>query len=62
MAIDKGIKRVPTQRTELVLEVLANAAEETDQMVGAGVLDLLGDGYGFLRTPGTFSTGHRAGA
>ncbi len=52
MAIDKGIKRVPTQRTELVLEVLANVAESTDQMVGAGILDLLGDGYGFLRAPG----------
>ena len=52
MAIDKGIKRVPTQRTELVLEVLASVAESTDQLVGAGVLDLLGDGYGFLRTPG----------
>jgi transcription termination factor Rho len=52
MAIDKGVKRVPIQRTELVLEVLANVAEETNQLVGAGVLDLLGDGYGFLRTPG----------
>ena len=52
MAIDKGIKRIPTQRTELVLEVLASVAESTDQLVGAGVLDLLGDGYGFLRTPG----------
>jgi transcription termination factor Rho len=52
LAIDKGIKRVPTQRTELVLEVLASVAESTDQLVGAGILDLLGDGYGFLRTPG----------
>ena len=51
-AIDKGIKRVPIQRTELVIEVLANVAEETNQLVGAGILDLLGDGYGFLRTPG----------
>ncbi len=52
IAIDKGIKRVPIQRTELVIEVLANVAEETKQLVGAGILDLLGDGYGFLRTPG----------
>ena len=52
MAIDKGIKRVPTQRNELVLEVLANVAETTDQLVGAGILDHFGDGYGFLRTPG----------
>ena len=52
IAIDKGIKRVPIQRTELVIEVLANIAEETNQLVGAGILDLLGDGYGFLRTPG----------
>ncbi len=50
MAIDKGIKRVPTQRIQLVLEVLANVAEGTDQLVGAGILDTLGDGYGFLRT------------
>ena len=52
IAIDKGIKRVPIQRTELVIEVLANVAEETNQLVGAGILDLLGDGYGFLRAPG----------
>ena len=52
IAIDKGIKRVPIQRTELVIEILANVAEETNQLVGAGILDLLGDGYGFLRTPG----------
>lgn len=52
IAIDKGIKRVPTQRTELVLEVLANVAESANQLVAAGVMDLLGDGYGFLRTPG----------
>ena len=52
IAIDKGIKRVPIQRTELVIEVLANVAEETNQLVGAGILDLLGDGYGFIRTPG----------
>ena len=51
IAIDKGIKRVPIQRTELVLEVLANVAEETNQLVGTGILDLLGDGYGFLRMP-----------
>ena len=52
IAIDKGIKRVPIQRTELVIEILANVAEETNQLVGAGILDLLGDGYGFLRAPG----------
>ena len=52
MAIDMGIKRVPTQRVELVLEVLAGVAESANQLVGAGILDLLGDGYGFLRTPG----------
>ena len=49
MAIDMGIKKVPTQRTDLVLAVLANNAESAGQLVGAGILDLLGDGYGFLR-------------
>ena len=49
IAIDMGIKKVPTQRTDLVLEVLANNAETAGQLVGAGILDLLGDGYGFLR-------------
>ena len=32
------------------------AAKDTDQLVGAGVLDILHDGYGFLRTPGRQST------
>ena len=49
MAIDMGIKKVPTQRTDLVLAVLANNAESAGQLVGAGILDVLGDGYGFLR-------------
>ena len=52
LAIDKGITRVPAQRTELVLEVLASVAESANQLVGAGVLDLLGDGSGFLRSQG----------
>ena len=34
MAIDMGIKKVPTQRTDLVLAVLANNAESAGQLVG----------------------------
>ena len=51
MAIDMGIKKVPTQRTDLILEVLANNAEIAGELVGAGILDVLGDGYGFLESP-----------
>jgi len=56
LATEKGVQKLPGRRTELVMELLGMAAEETGQLVGAGVLDILHDGYGFLRTPGRQST------
>ena len=56
LATEKGVEKLPSRRTELVMELLGMAAEETGQLVGAGVLDILHDGYGFLRTPGRQST------
>ena len=48
---------IPPRRSDLVLELLAGLASRSDQLLGAGVLDVLKDGYGFLRTPGR-SNGH----
>jgi len=52
LAIDTGIKRVPTQRNELVLTILSSLSDEKKAIVGAGILDVLSDGFGFLRQPG----------
>ena len=56
LAVEKGVKKIPERRSDLILELLGMAAKDTDQLVGAGVLDILHDGYGFLRTPGRQST------
>ena len=56
LAVEKGIKKIPERRSDLILELLGMAAKDTDQLVGAGVLDILHDGYGFLRPAGRQST------
>ena len=53
LAIDTGIKRIPTQRNELVLTILSSLSDEKKAIVGAGILDVLSDGFGFLRQPGS---------
>lgn len=53
IALEKKLKNgIPVRRIDLIMELLKIAAEETDQLLGAGVLDVLHDGYGFLRPPG----------
>ena len=56
LAVKKKIKRIPQRRTELIMELLRVLGEETEQLLGAGVLDILHDGYGFLRPPGKKGT------
>ena len=58
IALEANLKSgIPARRSDLVLELLASLASESDQLLGAGVLDVLNDGYGFLRTPGR-TNGH----
>jgi transcription termination factor Rho len=53
MAIEAGIKNgIPARRSDLVLALLAKIAEKNSLMLGGGTLDILSDGYGFLRAPG----------
>ena len=40
-------------RVSVVLPVLSHFAQEEDLLLGFGVLDILSDGYGFLRNPDT---------
>lgn len=42
---------IPKKRSDLVLQILARHAEEADQLLGMGVLEVSGDGHGFLRQP-----------
>lgn len=52
MALEKNLKNgIPPRRTELILELLTHAAEENNLLLGAGILDVMTDGYGFLRQP-----------
>ncbi len=53
LALEMGLKNgIPPKRADLVMELLGLYGEKTGQLLGAGVLDILNDGYGFLRTPG----------
>ena len=40
-------------RVNVVLPVLSHFAQEEDLLLGFGILDILSDGYGFLRNPDT---------
>ena len=51
-ALELGVKNgIPVRREALVLQLLSEHAERTGQLLGVGVLDILNDGYGFLRHP-----------
>ncbi len=54
LALETGMKNgIPVRRETLVLQLLSEHAEQTGQLLGAGTLDVLNDGYGFLRHPAT---------
>ena len=42
-----------TDRVNIVLPLLAHLAQKEDLLLGFGILDILNDGYGFLRNPDT---------
>ena len=42
-----------SDRVNIVLPVLAHLAQKEDLLLGFGILDILNDGYGFLRNPDT---------
>ena len=56
LAVEKKIRKIPQSRINLVMELLGVYAEETGQLLGVGILDVLSDGYGFLRMPGRKGT------
>tara|TARA_B100000927_G_scaffold263020_1_gene234287 strand:+ start:1908 stop:3290 length:1383 start_codon:yes stop_codon:yes gene_type:complete len=41
------------ERVSIVLPILAHFAQKEDLLLGFGILDILNDGYGFLRNPDT---------
>ena len=42
---------IPRKRSDLVLQILARHAEEAEQLLGMGILEVTNDGHGFLRQP-----------
>ncbi len=52
-----GVSYLPdsdmNDRVSVVLPVLSHFAQEEDLLLGFGILDILSDGYGFLRNPDT---------
>ncbi len=51
IALEVGLKNgIPSKRSDLIIELLSVFAEKSGQLLGAGKLDVLNDGYGFLRT------------
>ena len=52
MALDLGVEAVGAiSKQNLVFEILKANAEKSGLMYGGGVLEILGDGFGFLRSP-----------
>jgi transcription termination factor Rho len=52
MALELGIEAVGAiTKQNLVFEILKANAEKSGLMFGGGVLEILGDGFGFLRSP-----------
>ena len=52
MALAAGQKNgIPIRRSDLILNLLTEAAEKEGILLGAGILDVMKDGYGFLRQP-----------
>ena len=52
IAKERKIKESPKDRTDLINTLYALEAEEKDATIGAGILDILPDQFGFLRPPG----------
>ncbi|MBL6621811.1 MAG: transcription termination factor Rho [Rickettsiales bacterium] len=53
-AQEVGIENPYTMtKQNLIFLILKHAASEGDQIIGGGVLDILNDGFGFLRSPET---------
>ena len=52
LAMEIGLKNgIPNKRSKLTLNLLSYYAEQNDLLLGAGILDIVNDGYGFLRHP-----------
>ncbi|MGO9608960.1 MAG: transcription termination factor Rho, partial [Verrucomicrobiia bacterium] len=52
MARDAGVEAVAVlKKHEIIFEILKKNAERNGQMFGEGVLEILPDGFGFLRSP-----------
>ncbi len=48
-AYSLGITNIPSKRGELVIKLLLETAKKTKTSIGIGLLDILNDGYGFIR-------------
>ena len=52
LAKEKKVKESPKDRTDLINILYSIEAEEKNATIGAGILDILPDQFGFLRPPG----------
>ncbi len=53
LAVESGVKNgILARRADLILTLLSHNAEKSGKVLGGGLLDVLSDGYGFLRPPG----------
>ena len=52
IAKERKIKESPKDRTDLINTLYGLEAEEKNATIGAGILDILPDQFGFLRPPG----------
>ena len=52
LAKNRKVTDIPKDRSDLVTNLFALEAEEKNASIGAGILDILPDQFGFLRPPG----------
>jgi transcription termination factor Rho len=59
MGLENGTSLVDISRVELVDKLLSTNAEQQGVLLERGILDIMGDGYGFLRQNGMMRPGQR---
>jgi len=62
-AEEKGVENASTMRKqELMFAILKQLAIQETDIIGEGVVEVLSDGFGFLRSPDTYAVRKKANA
>ncbi|MEM6313950.1 MAG: transcription termination factor Rho [Planctomycetota bacterium] len=51
LAAEEGVENPPTNKNDLIFQILRARTKKSGMLFGEGVLEILPDGFGFLRSP-----------